>query len=355
MPKVLVGMSGGVDSTVCALLLKEQGYEVLGVTLKIWKEGDSSLNDDYLKAASNAALKIGIRHQVVDVSKEFHNTVVNYFVDEYLSGRTPFPCAVCNPQLKWKTLLDVAKSEGCEYVATGHYVRLVKKNNKFYVAEGRDPDKDQSFFLWGLDQHVLSKALFPLGIFLKDEVKALAVEYKVVSEILENESIGICFAEEKNYRMFLKNQLASRGVDIKEGWFVESRTNKYISKHKGYPYYTVGQRHGLNNKTGKSLYVQSLDTQKNLVFVGEKNDLFKTSFLVKDYRFVDLSEVRPEKVLNVKIRYRKQLNECTLIILDNNMLMVNLIEPLDSIAPGQTAVFYDGDCVVGGGFINLQL
>lgn len=344
MEKILLGMSGGTDSSVAAILLLEQGYEVVGITFRFWEDGDNvHLNDAKLLAE-----KLGIEHISYDARNVFNQTVVQYFVDEYLMGRTPFPCAKCNNELKWNLILQEADRLGCDKVAMGHYVNITTKNGRFFITEGVDPDKDQSFFLWGLKQEQLARIIFPLGKYYKTEVRKIAAErgFKKVSE--KKDSLGACFCS-SDYRPFLKSRLTNPDNYIYKGNFIDEQGN-VLGIHQGFPLYTVGQRRGLIHLNRK-VFVKEIRPQTNEVVLASLNHMYKTHFFVSQVNVVDKSLFSSEFETITRIRYRKQNTLSRIILLENGMAKIELAEPLESIAPGQTAVFYRDGKVLGGGFI----
>jgi len=338
-------MSGGTDSSVAAILLLEQGYEVVGITFRFWEEGENT----HLQDAVRLAERLGIEHITYDALDIFRSNVVQYFVDEYLAGRTPFPCVKCNNELKWKLILEEADRLSCEKVAMGHYVNIIQENNHYFVAEGKDPDKDQSFFLWGLTQAQLSRIVFPLGQFHKTEVRAMAAErgYKRVSE--KKDSLGACFCS-GDYRPFLKKQLSEPEKYIYPGNFLDEE-GKVLGTHEGFPLYTVGQRRGLIHLNRK-VFVKEIRPQTNEVILAPLASMYKTGFLVRDVNVVDKSLFTDEFDVFCRIRYRKQNTLSRIIFLEDGKAKVELAEPLESIAPGQTAVFYRNGKILGGGFIE---
>ncbi len=342
--KILLGMSGGTDSSVAAILLMEQGYEVVGITFRFWEEGKNK----HLEDAQRLAKQLGIEHITYDAITIFKETVVKYFVEEYLSGQTPFPCAKCNNELKWKLILQEADRLGCEKVAMGHYTRIVENSGRYFISEGYDPDKDQSFFLWGLKQEQLARIIFPLGEFHKTDVRKMAAEcgFKYISE--KKDSLGACFCS-GDYRPFLKSQLINSDKLIYPGNFIDE-DGKTLGLHEGFPLYTVGQRRGLIHLNRK-VFVKEILPLTNEVVLAPLSAMYKTEFIVRDYILVDNSLFSAEYDTITRIRYRKQNTLSRIIVLDENRLKVELAEPLESIAPGQTAVFYRDGKVLGGGFI----
>lgn len=343
--RILLGMSGGTDSSVAAILLLEQGYEVIGITFRFWEEGENK----HLQDAAALADQLGIEHIIYDARTVFNETVVQYFIDEYLAGRTPFPCVKCNNELKWKLIIEEADRLGCDKVAMGHYVIIEKKEQHFFVHEGADPDKDQSFFLWGLTQQQLSRIVFPLGKFLKTEVREMAAQrgFKKVSE--KKDSLGACFCA-GDYRPFLKSQLTHPEQYICPGNFIDEN-NIVLGKHSGFPLYTVGQRRGLIH-LNKKVFVKEILPHTNEVVLAPLSHMYKTEFLIHTVNVVDKTLFGSEFDINCRIRYRKQNTACRVQFLDNNRALVELTEPLESIAPGQTAVFYKNSKILGGGFIE---
>ncbi len=344
--RVLLGMSGGTDSSVAAMLLLEQGYEVIGITFRFWEKEENT----HLQDAANLAGKLGIKHVVFDAREIFHQTIIQYFVQEYLAGRTPFPCAKCNNELKWNLIFQEAERLNCSKVAMGHYANIVKEDNHFFISEGTDKDKDQSFFLWGLNQKQLSRIIFPLGKLLKKEIREIAGQKGFDYIASKKDSIGACFCPE-DYRPFLKSQLNNPEDYIYPGYFKDEE-GRILGKHKGYPLYTVGQRRGLGIHLNKAVYVKEILPKENTVVLVPLSSLYKNSFTVKDFQIVDKELFSNDFDTQTRIRYRKQNTLSRLHFMTNNRIKVELAEPLESIAPGQTAVFYRDNKVLGGGFIE---
>lgn len=345
--KVLLGMSGGTDSSVAAMLLAEQGFEVVGVTFRFWDDGRSAA---HLEDAVTLAGRLGIEHVVYDAREVFRDVVVRYFVDEYMAGRTPFPCALCNNELKWPLLFREAERLGCDRVATGHYARIWRDDDgRCFIAEGADPDKDQSFFLWGLSGMPMERIIFPLGGYTKAEVRALARErgFRLLAE--KKDSLGVCFCP-GDYHSFLRSQLPNADTRICPGDFVDE-SGRVLGRHAGYPLYTVGQRRGLVY-LNRAVFVKEIVPRRNEVVLAPLASLYKTEFYVRDYRVVDRDLFSDGFDTVVRIRYRKQNTPGRISFVDGSRLRVELAEPLESVAPGQTAVFYRNGRVLGGGFIE---
>lgn len=341
---ILLGMSGGTDSSVAAILLKEQGYEVTGITFRFIDGGDESFVND----ARELAAKIDIPHLAYDARSIFSENIISYFVDEYLLGRTPFPCAKCNNELKWKLIIDEANRLGIDYVAMGHYAGIVKENGFHFVTTGLDPDKDQSFFLWGLTQSQLSRIVFPMGNYHKKQVRALAAEKGFSKAAEKKDSLGACFLN-GDYRPYLKQKLNIKGTIVEKGNFIDEN-GLTLGTHDGYPYYTIGQRHGLIHLNRK-VYVKEIKPNTNEVVLAPLSALYKNSFKIFNINFADQKMLTNDFDTIVKIRYRKQSHLCKVIIQQNNTAVIETLEPLEAIAPGQTAVFYRENKVIGGGFI----
>ncbi len=344
-PRVLLGMSGGIDSSVAAMLLIEQGFEIVGITF-LFSDVNNS-NETTVNDAKKLAEKLKIKHIVVDLRVLFKDTVITYFKGEYIAGRTPFPCAYCNPNVKFAQLQKYAEIENCDFIATGHYVQIKSYRGKKFIFRGKDNDKDQSFFLWGLSQKLIEKLIFPLGNYDKQTVKKLAKEKGFLSLANKKESLGICFIEGNNYRKFLK----SEGIISKPGLFIDTKGN-VLGKHKGITNYTIGQRRGLGLHLNYPVFVAKFLLNENKIVLGNYAELYKNRLIIKDYKILDNELVNNGAELIVRVRYRLQETPCNLNILNDERAEVVLLKSEAMIANGQTAVFYDGDRLVGGGFIE---
>lgn len=355
--RVLVGMSGGIDSSAACIMLQEKGFEVVGVTMRTWdipshfSNPEQEQPDEILEAQALAA-RLGIEHHVADVRKEFRQVIVQYFIDEYMRGRTPNPCVMCNPLFKERILCEWADRTGCAYIATGHYCRLEERNGLRYIVTGDDPTKDQSYFLWKLPQHILRRMLFPLGGMTKMQVREYLAAKGFEAKARGGESMEICFID-KDYRDFLKEHCPDIDERIGPGWFVNERGVK-LGQHKGFAYYTIGQRKGLEIALGKPAYVLKINPAKNTVMLGDAEQLKTEYMLVEDVTAADIGELLSCPNLSVRIRYRSRPIPCQAIRLENRLLLVKFAEMASAIAPGQSAVFYDNNRVLGGGFIAFQ-
>ena len=342
--RILVGMSGGIDSTTTCLMLKEQGYEIVGLTMWVWGEEPVE--------ARQLAASMGIEHHVVDEREAFRRSIVQNFIDEYRRGRTPNPCVMCNPLFKFRILCEWADKLSCEHIATGHYCRLETRNDTTYIVAGEDEKKDQSYFLWRLGQEVLQRCLFPLGGYTKLQVREYLKSRGYTLKAEEGESMEVCFIK-GDYRDFLREYSPDIDKEIGSGWFVNSAGVK-LGEHKGFPYYTIGQRKGLEIALGKPAYVLKINPEKNTVMLGDAEQLKTRYMLVEQAAFPCEEEVFSSSELSVRIRYRSLPIPCTLRRLEDGRLLVHFLTEASAIAPGQSAVFYIGKRLVGGSFIASQ-
>jgi tRNA-specific 2-thiouridylase len=345
--KILLAMSGGTDSSVAVLLLQDQGYEVVGVTFRFWEEKEDI---SYIKDAEYLAGSTGIEHYVLDKRKEFAAEVITYFVDEYLQGRTPVPCVRCNNMMKWKLLYEESERLNIKHIATGHYANLSEQAGKYYITPGIDPDKDQSFFLWGLSQQILEKAVFPLGNYTKSRIREIALQKGFGKVALKKDSMGICFCPH-DYRSFLLKQLPANYELIRPGNFVDEK-GKFIGRHKGYPFYTVGQRRGLGITTSCPVFVKEIIPTENVVVLTTQDEMYKTTMWLSGWNIHNPDEVFDRQGVIVKIRYKKQADYGFITLEQDGLLKVEFDKPVAAIAPGQAACFYLGKRVVGGGIIE---
>jgi tRNA-specific 2-thiouridylase len=351
-------MSGGIDSTVTALMLHEQGYEVVGITMKTWdyasagssKKETGCCNLDSFNDARMAAVHHGFPHFVLDIRDEFGDFVIENFVEEYMAGRTPNPCVMCNTHIKWRALLKRADALGCDWIATGHYgIVRQHENGRFFVSKGVDQQKDQSYVLWGLQQDLLSRTLLPLGTHKKPQIREMAIAYGYPELAKKSESYEICFVPDNNYRGFLKRKVQGLEENLAGGDF-KDKTGKVLGKHKGYPFYTIGQRKGLDLAMGRPVYVTGIDPASNTVILGDEDDLHKSRMRVGKLNWMKYDGVNPGMESKIKIRYRDS-GSLGRIYPDGNQVEIIFSEQAKGVAPGQSAVFYEGDDVIGGGII----
>ena len=354
-------MSGGIDSTITALMLHDEGYEVVGITMKTWdyaasggsKKETGCCNLDSFNDARQAAVEHGFAHYILDIREEFGGFVIENFVDEYLAGRTPNPCVMCNTHIKWRALLKRANALGCDYIATGHYANIYQSDNgRYVISKGIDETKDQSYVLWGLDQELLSRTIMPLGKYRKTAIRQMAMDYGYPELAKKSESYEICFVPDNDYRGFLKRRVEGLEEKVSGGWFVD-KEGKKLGYHKGYPFYTIGQRKGLEIAFGKPVYVTAIDPATNTVVLGDENDLEQNDMFVSKLNWVKYDGITDGMEALTKIRY-KDKGALSNLYNDENGIRVRFYENVKSIAPGQSAVFYEGDEVIGGGIIQTN-
>lgn len=341
--KILLGMSGGTDSSVSALLLRDSGYEVTGITFRFYEKDN---NQEYLEDAQTTCRELDIPHIIYDARDIFEKTIINYFITGYLSGKTPVPCVICNNQLKWPLLAKIADQKDINYISTGHYSRMIREDEFLHFMKGKDPDKDQSFFLWGLQQDLMKRIILPLGNYTKAEVRSIAEKRGLKKAAVKKDSIGVCFCP-GDYESFLRQRLGDEA--FKEGLFYDTSGNM-IGKHKGYPFYTIGQRRGLGVNFQQAVFVKEINIQSNSIILDHLSGLYKNKMILQNFNLINESRVINHPVI-CKIRYRKQATPCLVEYLGKDQLSVHFLEPLESIAPGQAAAFYDNDILLGGGII----
>lgn len=339
--KVYVGMSGGVDSSAAAALLKNSGYTAVGVTLSLY--GDSAENASDALAVCE---KLGIPHCVIDLKKNFKENVIENFISEYAAGRTPNPCIVCNRRIKFGEMLEIAEREGAEKIATGHYAVIKKSGGRHILCRAADASKDQTYVLYGLTQHQLAHTLFPLGGYTKPQIRELAAEYGFISAD-RPDSQDICFVPDGDYAAFIENFI---GRNFPFGDFVGS-TGEIIGRHKGLIRYTVGQRKGLGIALGKPCFVIEKDAEHNRVVIGDESALFFRRVLVENLNFIPFDSLKGPMKVTGKLRYRHAEQSAVIYPDGEGRLIAEFDKPQRAPSPGQAAVFYDGEVVIGGGTI----
>lgn len=351
--RILVGMSGGVDSSAACMLLQEQGYEVIGLTLRMWDvqyqfSATGQTEPDYILEARELADRLGIEHHTLDLRTLFRSHIIQPFLDEYLQGRTPNPCVLCNHFFKWKYLIEEADRLHCDKIATGHYARIINRNGKSMLACGIDKQKDQSYFLWRLSEEQLTRTLFPLGEWEKTELKEYVSRKGFAQKARKKESMEICFVPE-DYRDLLQEMIPDLDTRIGSGFFVDAKGRK-IGKHRGYPFYTIGQRKGLGTALGYPAYVIRINAAKNTIRLGTSDELRQSVALISDTHIND--RFLSSKNLSVRIRYRSQAIPATVTLATDSHAIIHFSEKASALTPGQSAVIYDNDTVVGGGIIE---
>lgn len=359
-PRVVVGMSGGLDSSVAAALLKQQGYDVIGITIKTYRYEDvggnvgsdtSCCSLDGINDARRVAMGLGIPHYVYDFTEPFGREVIDYFVDAYMAGDTPNPCVMCNRTIKWAEMIRRAEALGADYIATGHYARIRhdEASGRHILSRGLDPEKDQSYALWGLTQESLARTIFPLANMVKTESRELAVQLGL-AVAGKRESYEICFIPDNDYNRFLRENVEGLEDKVAGGEIVKD--GEVIGQHNGYPFYTIGQRKGLGVSSPTPLYVIDIDPVNNRVEVGSNEDLMHHGLRAERVNMIRYESI-PEPVrLVAKIRYKDDGAACTCHTLPDGTLEIRFDEPRRAITRGQSVVLYEGDDVVCGGVIR---
>lgn len=358
--RVLVAMSGGLDSSISMSLLQKEGYEVIGVTYRTYdykpelKTGRETAccSLDSINDARALSVEHSAPHYVLDLREEFYDSIVKDFISEYMAGKTPNPCVLCNSFIKWNALLKKADLLGCDYLATGHYAQVKQQDGRYFISKGLDDDKDQSYVLWGLSQESLKRTLFPLGQFRKTEVRSLAKKLGYENLANKRESYEICFIPDDDYRGFLKHEVKDIDKNIGQGDFLLS-DGKIVGKHNGYPYYTIGQRKGLEIALGEPMYVNKINADNNTIVIGPRNELMRNEMKVGNYNLMKYPDIVGEKEVIVSIRYNDP-GAMAVISKKENYIEVKFHNDVSAITPGQSAVFYEGEDVIGGGIISRQ-
>lgn len=352
-------MSGGIDSSLAAVLLHEQGYEVIGMTMKTWdyvgsggsKKETGCCSLDSINDARNVAVSLGFPHYILDIRSEFGDYVIDHFTNEYLEGRTPNPCVLCNTHIKWDALLRRADLLGCEKIATGHYAALKQENGRYFISKGIDKDKDQSYALWGVSQESLSRTILPLSGLTKKEIYQMAGDKGFVDLVNKSESYEICFVPDNDYRGFLKRRVQGLEEQVKGGEFVNEQ-GEVLGQHEGYPFYTIGQRKGLGIALGYPAFVIGIDKEHNRVILGKDTELMKNAMTVDQLRLMKYESLEGRTLETVtKVRYKDPGTPASISQMGDE-IHVRFHDWVSAIAPGQAAVFYEGDVVVGGGWIR---
>ncbi len=360
--RVLVAMSGGVDSSVAAVLLKEQGYEVVGITMKTWDYRESGGNTgkvigcctlESMNDARDVGMKYDFTHFIIDIREEFGDWVIDRFTEEYMAGRTPNPCVLCNTHIKWAALMRRADALDCECIATGHYARVRRDDelNRFVLMRGLDTNKDQSYALWGVSQEHFARTIFPLGELEKPEIRRLAHEFGLDRVADKPDSYEICFVPDDDYRRFLRDRVTDIDEKVGPGNY-QFRDGTVIGQHDGYPFYTIGQRHGLGLALGYPAYVTKIDPETNTITIGHRDELLQNSLVARDFNPIKYPDLTEERPIVGKIRYKDAGAPGIAWQDEENSLHVAFSEPRKAITPGQAVVLYEGDDVLGGAWID---
>lgn len=356
--RVLLSMSGGIDSTVAAIILLQQGYSVIGVTYRTWdgvsegcfekEKGCCTINA--ILEAKRMAQQMGFPHHFLDIRKEFRQSVIRNFIDEYLSGRTPNPCVVCNAEIKWGEVLKLADQLDCQYIATGHYAQIATIDGKYYLKKGVDTNKDQTYFLWQLPQSVLRRTIFPLGELTKLEVRQIAFDAGFEKLSKKAESQEICFVPNNDYRQFLRQEVEDFDNRYQNGNYIDKQGN-ILGQHKGYPNYTIGQRKGLHIALGRPIFVADIRPYTNEVVLADRHELMTDHLYAKNVMFVDKEAMSDGIEIEARIRYKSPAVRATLHF-KGDKLRVNFQNDVWAVASGQSVVFYSNDIILGGGIIE---
>jgi tRNA-specific 2-thiouridylase len=357
--KVMIGMSGGVDSSVAAALLKKEGYDVTGVTLKIWPEQSCGIQPEggccslsAVEDARRVAFKLGIPYYVLNFQNIFKDNVIDYFVDQYIKGRTPNPCIACNKFVKFGSMLDKAVSMGIDRIATGHYARIGKdsESGRYLLKKSVTDLKDQTYALYNMTQYQLERTLMPIGGYDKNTIRDMARDmgFHIADK---PDSQEICFVPDNNYGSFIESRM---NTPVKPGKFVDTKGNE-LGEHKGIVYYTVGQRKGLGKSFGKPMYVVRLDVENNMVVLGEAGEEYSKGLIASELNWIAFEKPADSMAVKAKVRYSAKEEKAFITLLDEKRIRVDFDKPHRAVTPGQSVVFYSEDIVLGGGIIDEQI
>jgi len=358
-------MSGGIDSSVSAMLLKEKDFDITGMTFRSYDSISKACMEketgccsiDSIFEAKNLANDFGFPHYILDTRELFENTVIADFITQYMSGFTPNPCVLCNKIIKWGRMIEECDKYHCDFLATGHYAQVVSENGRYFLRKAVDKSKDQTYFLWTLTQENLKKTIFPLGHLTKLQVREIAREHHYLKLSQKRESQEICFVVNDDYRSFLREKVPDIDQQIGEGNFVDMQ-GKILGKHKGYPFYTIGQRKGLGIALGHPAYVVDIDADTNTVALGTRDDLLTSEMWIGNVNLMKYEKLNENMILTCKIRFNNEGEKCKVQQVGDKM-RIEFEKPVSAVTAGQSAVIYENDDVVGGGIIlnslNLDL
>ena len=355
--RVLMAMSGGIDSSVAALLLLEQGYELVGVTFRTFDSIKESClarekgccSVESIMEAKHLAEQLGFEHHILDYRRIFRDTVIRNFVDEYMHGRTPNPCVLCNSHIKWGELVRAADEYGCDYIATGHYARIAEHRGHLYLKNAVDNRKDQTYFLWMLTEQNLRRTVFPLGSLTKPEVREIAARHGYEKLSKKTESQEICFVPNNDYRSFLTEQ----GCKVEAGNYI-NKVGEVLGTHEGFCNYTIGQRKGLGIALGEPRFVTRINALTNEVTLGDHDDLLTTAISASSVSIRDIDWLRDDPAVEVRIRYRSQPVSAKLTEINPDTLTLVTDTPVWGVTPGQSLVLYKDSLLIGGGIISQE-
>lgn len=358
--KVLLAMSGGTDSSVAAILLKKRGFDIVGMTFRAY---DSIREDclqketgccsiDAIYEAKNLAEKLGFEHHIIDVRKQFKETVIKDFIQEYTNGFTPNPCVICNTEIKWGRMIEEANRLGCKYLATGHYAQIGTLNSRYYIKSGVDTNKDQSYFLWNIPQNNLKRTIFPLGELTKDKVREIAEKNGFSKIATKPESQEICFIPNNDYRAFLQDNVPDIMTSIGPGNYIDE-SGKFLGKHKGFANYTIGQRKGLDIALGYPAYVVKIDSKTNTIVLGNRESLRADKAVANSINLMKYDKIPENIEVYAKIRYNTKAVKSKIQLI-NNELHICFLEDVFAVTPGQSVVCYQENDLICGGIIKKQ-
>lgn len=359
--RVLVAMSGGLDSTMAAVLLKEQGYDLVGITMKTWDYAIAPTKDkketgccslDSINDAREVAVSLGFPHYIIDIREEFSGSVIDYFVSGYLNGETPNPCVVCNTKIKWSALVKRADALGCDFIATGHYAKIRELNGRYFLRKSWDRFKDQTYFLWGMQQEVLKRAIFPVGTYIKPQIREMAKVRGFEHVAKKSESYDICFVPNNDYREFLKKNVSNVENEYIGDFVLQDGT--VVGTHKGYPFYTIGQRKGVI-ALGKPMYVLDIQPETKKIVIGGKDELLQHKMIVRDINLLKYEKMTHGMKVQTQVRYNDSPVESILNPIDDTSVEVIFDAPVKAITPGQAAIFYEDIDIIGGGWIDKTI